>query len=74
MTAPVAVLALIDREIARAGGHYYSDGRDLIAARAAMAELIKIGREVEQADSDGTTTDELMDRFRAALARVGATP
>lgn len=43
--APVDVLAVIDREIARAGGHYYADGRDLIAARAAVAELIEALRE-----------------------------
>ncbi len=40
MSAPVDVLAVMQREVDRAGGNYYQDGRELIEARAAVAELI----------------------------------
>jgi hypothetical protein len=42
----VDVLAVMGREVARAGGSEYPVGRELIAARAAMAELIAAMRGV----------------------------
>ncbi len=41
MSKSIDVLAVMDREVERAGGESYSDGRDLIEARAAVAELIE---------------------------------
>lgn len=38
------VLAVIDREIARAGGAAYPDGRELIEVRAAMVKVIEASR------------------------------
>lgn len=40
-TQKVDVLAVLDREIARAGGEAYEAGADLIHARAAFAELVE---------------------------------
>lgn len=37
----IDVLAVIDREVRRAGGEGYPDGCDLLEARAAVAELIE---------------------------------
>lgn len=48
MSAPVDVLAVIDKEIARAGGVYFEDGRNLIDARAAVAELIERERKASE--------------------------
>ncbi|MNM06960.1 hypothetical protein D3C81_169910 [compost metagenome] len=61
----VDVLAVMDREVARAGGESYSDGRDLIEARAAFAELIEAGEEFAACDSL-----DAQKRFKAALSRV----
>ncbi|MDZ5813886.1 hypothetical protein U4I65_02395 [Stenotrophomonas maltophilia] len=57
----VDVLAVIDREISRAGGVYYSDGRDLMEARAAVAELVEAVEEIGCGRSF---------RIAAAVARV----
>lgn len=56
----VDVLAVIDREVRRAGGEGYPDGCDLLEARAAVAELI------EAVESEGW----LGNRIAAALRRV----
>lgn len=86
MSAPVAVLAVIDRESERAGGDSYSDGRDLIEVRAAVAELIeagaelhKAGRRIQSAYRRGEVPGEAIRdefgkaqrRFAEALSRVG---
>lgn len=41
MNGSVGALAIMDREIDRSGGAVYGAGRELIEARAAVAELIK---------------------------------
>ncbi|RZZ90634.1 hypothetical protein [Pseudoxanthomonas winnipegensis] len=73
MSAPVAVLAVIDREIERAGGDSYSDGRDLIEVRAAVAGLITASRDAAAVlqSKAGPLEQETPRRLYAALARVG---
>ncbi len=69
----VDVLAVLDAVIeqTRLRGGYPGLG-SLTETRDAVANLIKLGTAVEEADSSGVVlTDELMDKFRAALARVG---
>lgn len=80
MSTSVDVFAVLDREVTRAGGESYPDGRDLIAARAAVAELIEAveeARRSESFDSDIESWVQYSLRFRAnkdrlwaALARV----
>jgi hypothetical protein len=41
MNAAINVLTVMDREVARAGGASYQDGRELIEARVAVVELIE---------------------------------
>ncbi|WP_440984943.1 hypothetical protein ACQHIH_16155 [Xanthomonas sontii] len=71
MTAPgaVDVMEVMDREVARAGGESYLDGRDLIEARAAVAELIEAAHATLTHDPVFDTHHE--ERLRAALARIG---
>lgn len=45
MSAPVDVRGVLRREIERAGGVYFEDGRDLIAVDSAVAELIESAKE-----------------------------
>lgn len=79
-TLAVDVLAVINREILRAGGVDYSDGRDLIAARAAVAELVEADEEYNRAreawlaspgeHDDFQATRDAWKRRMKALARV----
>lgn len=46
MRAPVDVLAVLDAEIERAGFYAFPSGRNLIRARAAVAELVEAARRV----------------------------
>jgi len=64
----VGVLAVIDREISRAGGVYYSDGRDLIQAHAAVAEVFAAARASLAARdlADQVAADEWLARALAA--------
>lgn len=80
MTAPVDVLAVMDREANRARSREYVDqARALEAARAAVAELIEAFDGLEQAycragsplDSAERTEDrKRLIAARAAIARV----
>jgi hypothetical protein len=63
----VDVLAVIDREISCAGGVYYSDGRDLIEARAAIVEVFATAH-ASLAARDLADQMAADDRLRAALA------
>lgn len=45
-------LGVLDREIQRAGGEAYPAGRDLIEARADIAELIEAAKELRQRQRD----------------------
>ena len=70
-TEPVDVLAVMDSctdELEKQPGCYYTDAAKLQEARAAIAELIEAGEEFASCDSLDT-----QKRFKAALARVGAT-
>lgn len=82
MTAPVDVLAVMDREIGRWDGlDSYAEGKDLIAARAAVAELLEaldnvrdrlgVVIECDNEDHGGASPDDVSayDRAAAALAR-----
>ena len=83
MSTSVDVLAVMDREVARAGGESYPYGRDLIAARAAVAELIDAVdkhlfaiRQMDEAMNDGINVQGAVsdvsateEMLRAALSR-----
>jgi len=74
----VNVLAVIDREISRAGGDAYSDGRDLIEVRTAMAKVIDalrtlVAESVHPYDGGEYEDGEwqALDAARAALELIG---
>lgn len=74
MGSKIDVLAVIDREVRRAGGEGYPDGCDLLEARAAVAELIDVYEELlnelrEISDEAGQEPYN-NPRANAALARV----
>ncbi|HEL7630556.1 TPA: hypothetical protein UL921_002387 [Stenotrophomonas maltophilia] len=52
MSTSVDVLAVLDREVTRAGGESYPDGRDLIAARTAIADLIEEVEKISKSSPD----------------------
>lgn len=69
MGSKIDVLAVIDREVRRAGGEGYPDGCDLLEVRAAVAELIDEGwNMVASARHTGNSIDP--EQLAAALARV----
>ncbi|UXA53389.1 hypothetical protein M0D45_00850 [Xanthomonas prunicola] len=71
MRAPVDVLVVMDREVSRAGGAFYSDGRDLVEARAAVAELIEAADQAHAFLCEKAPATATEFRLRTALARVG---
>ena len=79
MSAPLDVLAVMDAEIARAGFDAFPSGRNLIRARAAVAELVEhvrdlsLGMPLSYADNArviGNSNALVLERLRAALARI----
>lgn len=73
----VDVDAILTREIERAGGAEYIVGRQLIAARAAVAELVAAVEAYREADNEVATFGYGRDEFRlhakaAAAERVDA--
>lgn len=79
-TEQVDVLGVLDREIVRAGGQEYAVGRELIEARAAIAELLEADREYDEVlerGLDGCSGfgegrfRKAKQRRAAALARIG---
>ena len=71
MSGSVYVLAVMDhvRSYVKSEARFL-EVRSFDEACAAVAELIAKADEVQQDDRDAATTDELMDEFRAAIARV----
>lgn len=74
MATAIDVLAVLDAEIRRAGGEAYQAGRDLIDARAAVAELIEALSKIAHLNGNDYFDGGVMATrriARAALARVG---